>query len=44
MNNPYQYAFRENAKGVFTHNVYVSKGDKLEKYRQHISDNKLVQS
>ncbi len=32
MNNTYQYAFRENAKGVFTHNVYVSKGDKLEKY------------
>lgn len=33
MKKPYQYAFRENAKGVYTHdNVYVKRGDELEKY------------
>ncbi|MCA1806804.1 MAG: class I SAM-dependent methyltransferase, partial [Actinobacteria bacterium] len=33
MKKPYQYAFRDNAKGVYTHNdVYVERGDELEKY------------
>jgi len=32
MKDSYQYAFRDNAKGVYTRSKYVSKSDELEKY------------